>query len=103
MMDALPPLGAFIRPIGPTRYGYCLRVLRQIDTKEGPCIEGERWGMRDQRPLDDGHIQREHFEYLTPSLVPGVWLKPGWSRLWEEEVYFRLMQTNPAGQMELFA
>ena len=103
MTPALPPPGAFIRPIGPTRYGYCLRVLRQIDTKEGPCIEGERWGMESGRPVDDGHVRREYFEYLTPALVPGAWLKTEWSRLWEDEVYFRLMQTSPAGQMELFA
>lgn len=70
-MDVLPPLGAFIRPIGMTRYGYCLRVVRQFTDDDGqPAIEYERWGMRDGRPVDDGHILREYYTDLVPCLIP---------------------------------
>lgn len=117
-MDSLPPLGAFLRPVGMIHYGYCLRVLRHFADDERPGVEYERWGMRDGCPLDDGHIQREYYIDLVPCLTPGLWRYPpaqpdDWHdrdgyryatpgyRTWE--TYYRLMSMDQHGQRKLFA
>ncbi|MGE8591480.1 MAG: hypothetical protein ACN6OD_19105 [Alcaligenes sp.] len=128
MNDPLPPLGAFLRPVGILRYGYCIRVMQQFDPAEDknlafPAIEYERWGIRDGQPFDDGNVRRGSYIDLLPAMVPGVWRPavhtgeiarcigyrrgdegPRWCQPSRQlvETYYRLMPLNSDGQMELF-
>lgn len=100
-----PPIGAFLRPVG-KGYAYCLRVVRtfpptQEDPREG--AEFERWGMKNQTPVKDGHQDHCWLTGIT-RVLPGVWKDewphntPRWTCC---PIYYRLMNTGPKGQMEL--
>lgn len=125
----LPPLGAFLRPVGMLPYFYCIRVMQQFDPAEDdnleyPAIEYERWALREGRPFDDGNVRRGSYIDLLPAMVPSVWrpavhtgeiprcigfrrgddgsrwCQPSYQRV---ETYYRLMPLNADGQMDMFA
>lgn len=105
--EQMPPVGAFLRPVG-YGYGYCLRVVKTwAPDKEHPrgYVEFERWGLKDGVPVRDGHHDHSWQSDLVPAL-PGVWRDewphqtPRWSCC---PLYYRLMDTGPKGQMELLA
>lgn len=100
-----PELGAFIRPVG-RGYAYCYQVLRVwTPTKEDPRegLDLKRWGMKDGRPFNDGHLSTCWLTGLR-RVLPGVWRDP-----WEFDtprwrccpLYYRLIDTGPDGQLQL--
>ncbi len=100
---ALPPIGAFLRPIGIHGFCWSLRVTHHWD--EGR-IEYERWGLKDGRVIDDGHVMPGHVRDLVPTLIPGVWRDPfdfGGHQSWCCcPIYYRLTN-GPTGQGDLFS
>lgn len=105
--EQMPPVGAFLRPVG-RGYAYCMRVVKVWPTsKDSPriTIEYERWGLENETPVRDGHQNYGWNSDLVPAL-PGVWRDewphqtPRWSCC---PLYYRLMDTGPKGQMELLA
>lgn len=122
VIPTLPPRGRFLRPIGLHRFGYTMRVVGHVDPENAldhPAIEYERWGVRGGMPVDDGNVRRGYYLSLCPTLLPGVWRYPpktpddgGWSRdgyrnsvpsVQRWETYYRLIDQDERGQMELFS
>ena len=100
-----PPIGAYLRPAGKA-YAYCLRVLEvyppdQDDPREG--LKLERWGLAGGVPVKDGHQSNSWLRGLR-RVAPGVWKDqwefdtPRWSCC---PLYYRLMNTQPKGQLTL--
>lgn len=73
MGNALPAVGTFIRPVGYFSRSYCLKVTHQPPS--GLRIVGQRWGLQNKRPINDGHVGGEHCIDLTP-VRPGTWKSP---------------------------
>ncbi len=101
-----PPAGAWLRPIGQW-YGYCLRVLNVFPPSEGEyleTIEFERWGLDRARcmPVRDEHANHSWHHDLR-QVLPGVWREVHGDSWPLGPRYYRLMDSAPAGQMEIFA
>lgn len=100
-----PELGTFLRPVG-MGYGYCYQLVKvhppsEDDPRE--CFEVKRWGMQDGLPVYDGHDEHHWLKGLR-RVLPGVW-KDEWefdTPRWRCcPLYYRDMDTGPAGQMSL--
>lgn len=106
MTSSLPPMGAYLRPVGIHCYGYCVRVVRQFASDgcaQHPCIEYERWGLRDGLPHDDGHVMRGSFIDLLPGPCADAWRERVRCEWGLEPQYWRRMSVNSHGQGDLFA
>ena len=92
-MNALPPIGSFIRPVGVAGYRYCIKVTHHF----GKRVQGERWGMQDKHPTDDGHRSGFH-GFDLQRIAAGVWKGVGqWAPL-----YWVVLDEEPDGQMTMF-
>lgn len=63
----------FMRPIGPSGYGYCYLVTDVSEDEGGDRWRCTRWGMHDKLPYDDGHIKAGHAIGGLSQVAPGVW------------------------------
>lgn len=105
-----PPAGAWIRPVG-RKYRYCLRArkswLPEDRAEPYPTTEFERWGLDREamRPVRDGHHALCWISHLY-MIAPGVWRDTydfGGNARWQCcPLYYRLMDTDPVGQVGLF-
>lgn len=107
----MPPPGAFLMPIGPLRYGYCLqveRIAQDPQDYEPGTVHGTftRWGLdrATRQPLDDGHVNKGHIH--VGSFRPigrNAWrISDEGSTWWGEPVYLREIQQQPPAQGALF-
>lgn len=106
MTTSLPPMGAYLRPVGTHCYGYCVRVVRQFASDgrdQHPGIEYERWALRDGLPHDDGHVMRGSFIDLLPGPSADVWRERVRCEWDLEPLYWRRMSAGSHGQGDLFA
>ncbi|WP_313073241.1 hypothetical protein [Melaminivora sp.] len=106
MIASLPPVGAYLRPVGLYRYSYCIRVVRQLagdESNHRSGIEGERWGLQDGIPHDDGHVMRGWFADLLPGPGMDVWRERARCEWDLEPLYWRRMSAGSHGQGDLFA
>jgi hypothetical protein len=94
--------GIYVRPVGPFRFAYAFRLVEITPFGQWRC---ERWGMRDQQPVDDGHVHGGIFLNDMTEVLPGVW-RDRLSRLdslpWMGPVYFKRIDA-PTPQRELFS
>lgn len=99
----LPPIGAFLKPVGASKFHWSMRVTNHWD---GDRIGYERWGLKDGRVIDDGRITQGCVGDLVQTSIPGVWRDPfdfGGHQRWKCcPIYYRSI-IGPTGQGDLFA
>lgn len=104
-MGLMPSRGTFLRPLG--SYGYALEVLsiHPPQRLRGglPQALCRRWGLKDGRPFNDGHVSvgvGVHLRYRAP----GVFSAPAWypDRPRYGFVLYQVVP-GPNGQMGLFS
>lgn len=104
-MNLMPVPGTFLRPLG--GYGYTLEVVSihppQRTIGGLPQALCRRWGQKDGRPFDDGHVLYGHGVHLRKR-GPGVWSSPSWySDCPRRGTNLFVTVPGPSGQMGLFS
>lgn len=92
------PINQFLRPVG--NYGYCLKLLRVVAEKWADQWQFERWGMKEKKPFNDGHKSKWYMRNIV-QIAPGIFKITG-QLCCGEPRYFRLIQDQPSGQLDLF-
>jgi hypothetical protein len=97
----MPAPGTFLSP--GDAYGYTLQVEKLFADGDGltraVCI---RWGKKDGRPFNDGHLHRGHVVRLRYR-GPGMWTSPAWYPDSDFGLKVWRVVPGPTGQMGLFA
>lgn len=91
---------AFIRPIG--NYRYCWQLDKIQHYESGSQIIWKRWGMKDGKPFNDGHLKTGFILSDLYEAAPGIFRVPQYPD--EPIEYFRLIDTTPTKneQLQLF-
>ncbi|MEP6770265.1 MAG: hypothetical protein ABI893_00600 [Polaromonas sp.] len=107
----LPPIGAYLKPIGQSRYRYCCKVLNVAPADDGwNCdrVYYERWGQNDDGlAFNDGHLSKDNG--MTGIIYPvgkEAWRVISGCDWFGIPLYYRLTQSlasASAPQMALFA
>ena len=105
-----PQPGTFLHPVG--RYRYALEVLQVWPTvwddgRTGlPKVQFRRWGSKDGRPFDDGHVSNStatHPIHYLRYRGPGCWSEPAW---YPDDYRYGFVLyrevPGPSGQLALF-
>lgn len=99
MASLLPAIGTFIRPVGVSGYRFSIKVCHVFP--DHGRVQGERWGMQDKRPIDDGHRSHGNCFDLVP-VAPGVWKDAG-DGDWYDKKYWVAVPGDERGQLDMFA
>ena len=99
-----PSPGTFLRPLG---YSYTLEVLEVFPSDKDcgglPRVLCRRWGLKDGRPFDDGHVLAGHGLSLRHR-GPSVWSSPShYAHDFRFGAILWQVVPGPNGQMGLFS
>lgn len=96
---SIPAPGIFIRPVGPSSFRYCYRVIRIFENR----VQCARWGLRNRLPFDDGHVSQPNSLVDLLPVRPGVWKVDRSDGDMGDlcPVYF-VLTGDPDGQLDLF-
>jgi hypothetical protein len=97
----MPAPGTFLSP--GDAYSYALQVVSVHASDNGlPRAVCIRWGKKDGRPFNDGHLGRDHVVQLRYR-GPGAWTSPAWYPDSDYGLILWRVVPAPDGQMGLFA